>query len=201
MGWEIFYDPFRYLSKSAGAALGAVVIVVLAVASWITGAVLDGALDLHLGPVQPSLAVAGALSVIDWLALALCLLAAAAIFRAPGRDVGTYLWTVAVARWPMVVGLVIGGRAVMGPFVAEMVKPGPGGAMLVDANKAIHPVFLLLTLVLLGVVVWNVAMLVFAFKRSSGLACGRLAWAVVVGLVAAEVVSKLAVVGTLQALS
>jgi hypothetical protein len=146
----------------------------------------DGALDLHRvsgAPPWPIVLFDGANSVI---LTAVVLWLVARLFTARVRLVD-FVMTVALARLPQVcAGLV---AIVTIPNPDTMVR----AVLEAAANRTPVEISLLLgAVVLLPFFAWFLALLYFGFRTSSGLSPARTAPALAVGLVAAEVLSKLA---------
>jgi hypothetical protein len=175
-GRGLFSNPFDRWSGETTSLLG-VLVALAGLATSRMGVRYDGALDLHVGPRAVPIGVAlldqalafGLTAVVLWGA-------ARSVSRARFVDV---LGAVGLSRAPAV--LIAVPLALLIPLLpADPTKPSPA----------------LLVIALVGVVgvVAQIWLLVLGFRTASGCRGGRLAMSILGGLVAAEVITKLALV-------
>jgi hypothetical protein len=173
---ELFSNPFDRWSGEVTSLLG-LIVALGGLATSRMGVRYDGALDLHVGLRAVPIGVAlldqalafGLTSVVLWAA-------ARSVSRARFIDV---LGAVGLSRAPAV--LIAAPLALLVPLLpADPTKPSPA----------------LLGIALVGVVgvVAQIWLLVLGFRTASGCRGGRLAAAVLGGLFAAELITKLALV-------
>ncbi len=137
----------------------------------------DGALDLHLVDAQVPWSVALVDHFLAWPATALVLWGAARLVARQGRFVD-FLAAVGVARVPLVLAAALVG--------------GVGARFDQVDEGAVPPAVVVVALLTLPFVAWFVALLVTGMRTAAGLRGARLAAAAVGGVVAAEILTKLA---------
>jgi hypothetical protein len=146
------------------------------------GVRFDGFLDLHvsgqrvpLGTAVSDQFVAVPLSAgVAWLV--------ARPFRSQAQVVDL-LVAIGVARIPTVLGA---------PIIAVLTPDPARIAELVKNPMAPSPLLLLIAALAMPIVAWHITLLVFGLRHATGLRGGRLAAAVVSTIIAAEIVSKVA---------
>ena len=186
---RILYNPLAVMRKGDALFFALVVIVVLTgVAVW-GGVHLDGALDLHINPVRPSARLVIMESLIDWISLALMLFAASKVFKGNGGLVG-HLAATGLARFPMIFAAIIGSRQLLGAAMLKAITVKPE-EIVVRPQEIVTPALIIGGLVIVGLVAWSVVMLVFGFKEAGRLQGGKMAAAFVIGIILAEIISKL----------
>lgn len=193
---QILFHPFHRIAGVQALGLGLVTVIVAGLLGAGQGLHCDGVLDLHVGRSAPWwLFVTEGL--IDWLCLALVLLAAGRLVsRSAFRSIDL-IGTQALARWPML-GVAL---ACLTPgfhrFNEELLKaltglkPGEIPSLPTDSPDVF--VFACVTLVMLLGTVWMVALMWKSFSLCCNVRGGRAVTAFVLGLLAAEVLSKLLV--------
>jgi len=180
--WELLIAPYARLRRSGMALLTAATLL-LGLAASRFGIRFDGFLDLHRSsggtPVPLSTALAD-----QFVALPLSALVAWLILRAFG------------ASTPLVLLLLILGTLRL-PLVlsAAVVLAGPDpAAVLTQQPVAPTPMLLLVGLAAVLGFAWTVTLLVTGVRFATDLRGGRLAGAVLSVVLAAEILSKLALV-------
>ena len=201
---EALYNPFKRLRGAAALGVGVAVIAVLGVVNWAGGVHLDGALDLHYVPGKlPSPEIAALENLVAWLSLAVCFALAGVVMGGRVGSVLDYLGMTAVARWPYIPMALVGSKWGLGRYVEQLTQVLPGNKMQIDLQPLMDPAFMVPFLLLSGLVlvfvVWSVTLLVFAFKEAAGTTGWRTAVGVVGGLIAAEIISKVALWGYVKA--
>lgn len=193
---QILFHPFHRIAGVQALGLGLVTVIAAGLLGAGQGLHFDGVLDLHVGRSAPWwLFVAEGL--IDWLCLALVLLAAGRLVsRSAFRSIDL-IGTQALARWPML-GVAL---ACLAPgfhrFNQELIKAltrlKPGEIPSIPTDSPDVVVFAMVTLVMLLGTVWMVALMWKSFSHCCNVRGGRAVTAFVLGLLAAEVLSKLLV--------
>ena len=186
---RLLIDPFGRLTTGTMLAVGAVSAILSAVAAAALGIRYDGFLDLHgpAGAVPVALAIAE--QVVAWPLSAMALWLVALPFARGARAIDFLAVTGFVRILYLVFGAAIaavapGPEAVAGVLRHAMTSP----ASVVGDLASMIPL-IVVGLLLAG---WSITMLVFGFRHASGLRGGRLAGVFVAALIAAEIVSKLA---------
>ncbi len=190
---QLLFNPFHRIAGVLSLGLGIAAITLTALIGASHGVHFDGVLDTHVGPRGPWWFFA-AEGLIDWLCLAgVLLLAGRLVSRTAFRSIDL-LGTQALARWPtLLIAL-----ACLAPgfhrFSAELLKSlttvKPGAIPQLPAASSDALVFGLVTVVMLVCAVWMVALMWKSFAYCCNVRGGRAVTAFVVGLLAAEVLSK-----------
>ena len=170
------FDPFSRLGRTGGAivALG---VVLGGLACSRMGVRFDGFLDLHVTgrpvPLRDALAdqfVAVPLGVIvAWIV--------AFVFRARSEALDL-LAAIGVPRVPCVLA-----APLFATLLPEPMSPG---------TLVMSPALMVVAVLAMGIVAWQITLLVFGVRHATGLRGGRLAGAVVSLILIAEFLSKLA---------
>lgn len=193
---QVLFHPFHRIAGVQALGLGLVTVIAASLLGAGQGLHFDGVLDIHVGRPAPWwLFVAEGL--IDWLCLALVLLAAGRLVsRSAFRSIDL-IGTQALARWPML-GVAL---ACLAPgfhrFNQELLKaltgqkPGEIPSLPTDSPDVV--VFACVTLAMLLGTVWMVALMWKSFSHCCNVRGGRAVTAFVLALLAAEVLSKLLV--------
>lgn len=169
------FQPMKRLTTAQALALagGAALLQLLTSRFQIR---FDGALDLHLVSAAVPWATALVDLVLTWPVTALILFAVARPIAGQGRLVD-FLSTVNVARIPLIASGLLSG------VLRDHFLRDPGGLSV--AAFAV-------TLVVVLCAAWHLTLLVTGVRTVTGLRGGKLALALVVGLVLAEVLTKFA---------
>jgi len=193
MDWRILYNPLAVLGRGTGLAVAILVIVVLTAVAWWGGVHLDGALDLHLTVKPPSGPLIIGESLIDWLSLGLLLFVASRIFGGNG-GAGAFLAGVGLSRFPYILAAIIGSKPVLGKAMQAAVSVGRE-TVTVRPQAFMTPGLIIGSLAMLGLIIWSIVILYLGYKEASRLQGGKTAASFVIGLIVAELVSKLLLVG------
>jgi hypothetical protein len=186
------FSPFHRVAGALSLGLGLGAIGVAGLIGARQGLHFDGVLDVHVGFRAPWW-VFVAEGLIDWICLAVVLLGAGRVISGTAFRAIDLLGTQALARWPTVLialaCLAPGFHRYSAALVKALtgLKPGvvptlPGG---VDALA-----FWLVTVVMLACTVWMVALMWKSFSHCCNVRGGKAVAVFVVGLVVAEVFSK-----------
>ncbi len=186
---RLLVDPYERLTTGTMLAVGAIAAVLSAVAAVALGIRYDGFLDLHgpMGAVSAALAIAE--QAVAWPLSAAVLWLVALPFARGARAVDFLAVTGFVRLLYLVFGAAIALVAPAPEALAGVLRHATTSPALVLGDLASMIPVIVVGLLLAG---WSITMLVFGFRHASGLRGGRLAGAFVAALVAAEIVSKLA---------
>lgn len=186
---KLFYNPISVIGPRAGLAVGLVIVVALAVVAWWGGVRLDGALDLHVTHESPTARVAMIESVISWLSLALFLFLGARLFHG-GGGVMRYAAVAGLSRFPYLLSTLIFSKQFLGKAVLTAVLVGDN-EVVVRPQELISPALLVGAVAVVGLIVWAIVILYLGHKEVSGLRGARSGFSFVLGLLSAEIISKL----------
>ncbi len=193
--WEWLFQPFRYVAGGTALALGLAAIVVTGLVGAVSATHLDGVLDLHTGRPAPWW-VFPLEGVIDWLALALLLLLLGKLVTRTAFRARDLLGTQALARAPMllpvIAALLPGYQRLAGQILQALPRGAPPA--FVGADALSFAVVLLLTVL---AVVWMVVLMYQSYSLCTNTRGVRAAVSFIIAVLAAEVISKLAIVALL----
>jgi hypothetical protein len=188
---EWLFNPFKYLAGVQALGIGLAAILLAGFLGSLSNSHFDGVLDFHTGAAFP-LRVLLLEGIVDWLALALVLaLVGKAVSRTAFRAVDLF-GTQAMARWPtlfiVVVALLPGyQRATLTLTQQLMTSPGA----MPHFAPADLAAFGLAIVVILAAMVWMVTLMYRSYSLCCNVRGVKGAWTFVIGLLAAETVSKL----------
>ena len=192
----LLFNPFVYIAgaKALFLGLGAILVAGLIGAAGHTH--FDGVLDVHSGAHAP-LWVFLAEGMIDWLCLAIVLLIIGKIVSKTSFRIIDVLGTQALARWPTVFISVVTLPPAFLRFsnylVEQFLKPGAN----TEFNFTDAAVFSVVVLVLTALTCWFVVLMYKAYSVSCNLRGGKAIGTFIGGLLLAEILSKVALVGLL----
>lgn len=180
------FNPFYYIAGGQALALGLSLIVAAGLLGWVGNAHLDGVLDVHIGLEAP-IWLFVAEGVIDWLVMALVLLAAGAILSGRRFRALDIFGTQALARGPSVLLVAV---AFIPGFQVQSLKLATGNFQIVPAELAAFVVGMLVTVF---TIIWMVILMYRGFAVSCNVRGGKATGAFIVSLILAEILSKAAV--------
>jgi hypothetical protein len=189
MDWRILFNPLAVLGKWKGLVAAVFVVVVLGGVAYWGGVHLDGALDIHINPVPPTLRVVALESVIAWLSVGLLFFVAAKVLGANG-GFASHLAAAGLGRFPFIFAAAISSRQLLGKAMLKAVA-STDGSVVIRPQDLITPGVIIGALAILALTAWMIVTLLYGFKEASKLSGGKLAAAFVIAIIAAEVASKL----------
>jgi len=198
MDWRILYNPLAVLGTRKGFVMAVLIVIVLTAIAYWGGVHLDGALDLHINPGFPSLALVIVESLSAWLCLALCLFGASRMFGGNG-GLAPHMAVTGLARFPYVLSAIIASRPILGNLMLKgvIVKPGE---ITVRPQEMMLPAIIIGGLAIVGLTVWAIGMLYFGYREASRTEGAKAFASFVIGLIVAELISKLLVVCAVNAM-
>jgi hypothetical protein len=197
MNGKILYNPIKVLGKGNGLVAAVLVVIVLTVVAMWAGVHLDGAFDLHLAPKAPSTQLIVLESLIAWLSVGLLLFALSKAFGGNG-GAGSHLAAAGLSRFPYILAAIIGSKQLLGKTMEAAVRMG-NETITIRPEELISPGLIVGAVVLLGLIIWSIAMLYLGYKESSRLQGGKTAFSFIIAVLVAELVSKLALYGLVKA--
>ena len=189
MDWRILYNPVALFGKSKGLAAAAVVNLLLLISAWRAWVYLDGAIDLHVGS-SISFGTALLEILISWFSLSVFFFLVSKIF---GGDTSIRLHTAAagLGRFPYIIGTIIASHKLSTGAAIRAIASISDGTITIDATKMQSPLVIISIILLMLVTAWSIIVLYFGFKTASRLDGPKAAIAFVLGIIFAEVFSKL----------
>lgn len=197
MDWKIFYNPLAVLGKGNALIVALVVVIVLTAVAWWGGEHLDGALDLHINLERTSAGLLIVESLVDWICLAGLLFALSRFFGGNG-GIAEHFAATGVGRFPMIFAALIGSRHLLGAAMLKAITVKREEIVL-HPHAINAPALIIGGLLIVGLVAWSVVMLVYGFKEVSRLKGGQLGAAFVIGILLAEIASKLVLLPVFKA--
>ncbi len=188
----LLFNPSVYIAGAPALGLGLIAILLAALIGSLGNIHFDGVLDTHMGAPAPLwfFLVEG---ILDWLCLGLVLLILGRIISRTAFRTVDVLGTQALARWPTIfMSLVLLPKAFQ-RFANDLVAQlRAGGAPKINLADAL--VFLVVLTALLVLVCWMVALMYKAFSVSCNVKGAKAIGTFIVGLLLAEIISKICVV-------
>lgn len=185
------FNPFQYIADWQALLIGLVVIAVTAVIGFWGNTHFDGVLDTHLGAKAP-LWFFLCEGLIDWLSLSVVLLIAGLIIRKTSFRAIDVFGTQALARLPMLLSALVllppANQCVRNQLL-EMVQNPNQPPVFAPLDLLIFGISITVVLVML---VWMVALMYRAYTVACNVKKARAIVSFIVGLIIAEVISKLA---------
>ncbi len=174
------FNPFFYIAGMQSLLIGWAIMLVTAVICYYSHSHLDGVIDMHTGRVAP-LQVYFWEQLIDWGCLVLLLYPAGLIFSKSAIRFVDVAGTLALARWPMI----------MGPIIGFGLKPFPVFHNVDEAMDAMYAFMgsILLGLLLIPFVIWMVALMYNAFTISVNMKGRKATGIFIAGMLIAEILS------------
>ncbi|HOG20804.1 MAG TPA: YIP1 family protein, partial [Salinivirgaceae bacterium] len=178
--WSLIWNPFIRIAGWQAFGVGIVIVVISAVLASYGNLVFDGAVDAHFGSnvgVAKSLIITG----ISLFSVVLTMYVVGIIISKNFRFVDI-LGTMTLARAPYLL------LAVLAPFATfpdiEQILQNP---MIVLE----YPFIIIFGVISLPVLIWSIALMYNGLKVSTGAKGMKLTVGFIVGILAAEIISKL----------
>jgi len=169
------FNPFIYIAGFPAMLAGLVIMILTSVVAFYGKIHFDGAIDLHVGAVTPYWLYL-AEPLLAWIIVAVVFYFTALILSKSRIRIVDFLGTTALARAAMLPGALIALLPPIQNLSPENMTPAMLGTSL----------FLLLP------AIWLVALLYNAFTMSANLKGGKAILGFILGLLTAEVTSKMA---------
>ena len=190
---EWLVNPFMYVAGVQALVIGLAGILLSSFVGSFSNSHFDGTLDFHTGAAA-SLRVSLLEGLVDWVSLALVLaVVGKAVSRTAFRLVDLF-GTQALARWPTVLAaaaaLLPGYQRVALTIAQQLMSPGVAPHYAAADMAA----FVLVVLVMVVAMVWMVTLMYRSYSLCCNIRGVKGAWTFVIGLLAAEAVSKLVIV-------
>ena len=190
----LLFNPFVYIAGGKALGLGLAAILVASLLGSLSNTHFDGVLDTHMGAHAP-LWFFLAEGLVDWLSLAVVLLAAGKLISRTAFRAVDVIGTQALARWPtLLVSLVTlppGVQRFTNDLVQQFLKPGQGGHF----NPADAVVFGIAVVVMIPALCWMIYLMYKAYSVSCNVKGAKGIGTFIAGLILAEAVSKFAIYG------
>jgi hypothetical protein len=193
------FNPFIYIAGWKALLIGVIAILITGHIGSYSNTHFDGVLDVHSGWRAPQWFFLTA-GLIDWLCMGTIFwIIGRVVVKKPFRAIDVF-GTQALARWPVVFTALATLPPAYTRFTHALIKyfrtqSFPDGIQPVDIV-----VFGGAVVVMLLVLVWMIRLMFNSYKISCDPDRGKAGWTFVVGLVIAEVVSKIILIGIMKQL-
>jgi hypothetical protein len=185
------FNPFRFIAGFKALLLGLAIILISGLVGSFSNTHFDGVLDVHTGAAAKMWFFL-AEGLIDWMCPAVLLfLFGLIVSRSSFRTIDV-LGTQALARWPYLIAAVAmlpnANRRVLGYIVSKVKETAPA----VTINPADVLVFGFAMIAVLLMTIWMIALMYRAYMVSCNIKGAKAVATFIVGLIAAEAISKFA---------
>lgn len=169
------FNPFIHIAGFPAMLSGLAIMAATSVIAFFGKVHFDGAIDMHVGAVTPAW-LYGVEPLLAWLIVSFVLYITASILSKSKIRLIDFFGTMALARAALLPGASILLLPSFQNLTPENMTPG----------------MVLASLLLLIPIVWFITLLYNAFTLSANLKGNKAVWGFIVGLIAAEVISKIA---------
>jgi hypothetical protein len=193
------FRPFERIAGAAALALGLLLIALTAALAARAGLQTVGVIDLHIAAPGPIAALI-LQGLVNWLSLSLMLLIVALGWRRGRFRILDLIGTQALARWPLLPGTIylsmpaISNRIEQSSLRLLAAMPDEAGQVMAPPELFLDAIgLLLLSLPALIAVGWMIWLMFHAFTLVTDLSGQRAGFGFIGALIAAEILSKLAI--------
>ena len=194
----LIFNPFVLAAGIQALVPGLGAILLAGFLGFFSKTHFDGVLDIHAGAPAP-LWVFLSEGLIDWLCLALVLLLAGRILSKTRFRIIDVFGTQALARWPTILTTLLFMPAPVQRFnsyLAQQIATG-GKPEFASADAAL---FFAAIIVSFALLCWTVMLMYKAYSVSCNIKGARAIISFIIGVIIAEVLSKVALSGVLKLL-
>ena len=181
--WKLLWNPFERVAGWQAFGVGLVVVIVSAMVGKYANLLFDGAIDAHLYDETVTFGRSFVLSGISIFWTFIAMTAIAFVISKTFRSIDI-LGTMTLARAPFLL-MTIMALFVEQPNIDEILKK--------PLTVFSYPMFLVFGILSLPVIIWVIALMFNAFKVSTGAKGGKLIVGFIVGLILAEILSKVTI--------
>ncbi|MDD3323023.1 MAG: hypothetical protein PHS59_16420 [Paludibacter sp.] len=178
--WELLLNPFTRIAGLQAFGLGLVFIILMGIIGTYSYVSFDGVIDMHLVN-QMTFIHSFSLLAIDIISVVLVMWITGLIISKDFRFIDI-LGTMTLAKAPFII-LAIAGYFTNSPNPAEILR-NPG----VIFNSVS---FILLLILTIPVMIWNIILMINAFKISCNVKGNKLTAAFIIALLTSEIISKI----------
>ncbi|MFM2293100.1 MAG: hypothetical protein RIS29_2913 [Bacteroidota bacterium] len=178
--FKLIFNPFHKIAGWEALGLGGVTAIATALIGRFSNAVTDGALDLHLVQ-QTTFTHTAMFTGISFFSLIVCMTIAAFAISKSFRIVDI-AGTISLAKTPILLAVLLGFFTTVPDQKAIIENPI---ILLTSAT------FIVVTLLIIPITIWSIALMFNAFKVSTGSKGSKLTIGFIAALLLAEIVSKI----------
>jgi hypothetical protein len=189
---EWLFNPFRFIAGFKALLLGLAIILISSFIGSLSSMHFDGVLDFHIGLKAPLwfFLVEG---LIDWICLAVPLLFFGLIVSRSSFRMIDVLGTQALARWPYLIAALAmlpdANRRVLEYIMSKVTQTAPAATI----NSADVFIFGFAMILVILTAIWMVALMYRAYTVSCNIKGASVVVTFIVGIIAAEALSKVAI--------
>jgi hypothetical protein len=188
----LLFNPFFYIAGMEALGIGLAGILVAGWVGALSHTHFDGVLDTHTGAHAP-LAVFLSEGLIDWLCLALVLLLLGKIISKTAFRTIDLLATQALARWPSILISLVTLPPALERFGQTVLKQVTQPGAKIEFNTPDAVIFFAALIVMIAMTCWMVSLMYKSYSVSCNVKGGKAIGTFIVGIVLAEILSKLAI--------
>jgi hypothetical protein len=183
------FNPFRYVAGGTALGTGLLIIIGTSLIGSFGRTHFDGVLDVHAGTAAP-LWVFISEGLIDWLTLSLALTFLAVIIPPRSFRIIDVFGTQALARWPMLLTALATLPPGFARYNEQLIRNAESGNPTLPPFSADAAFYAFGILIMILAIIWMVAMMYQGFSVSCHVKGATGVIAFIVGLLAAEILSK-----------
>ena len=187
------FNPFQFVAGLKALLIGLAIILISAFLGSLNTTHFDGALDVHIGQPAPALFFF-AEGLIDWICVSIPLFLLGLIVSRSSLRVVDVFGTQALARWPYLITSLVMLPGANRRFAERLVPGFSQAGSPAPFSSADLLVFALAMFLSLLMLIWMVALMYRAYAVSCNVKGAKAIITFIVGLVIAEVLSKLAII-------
>lgn len=186
------FNPFRFVAGFRALMLGLAIILLSAFFGWLGSTHFDGVIDVHTG-LQGPLWFFLAEGLINWVCMAIPLFFFGLIVSRRSFRMIDVLGTQALARWPYLITALVMLPDANRRFAEYMMSRFGLGTAAVSINYIDMLIFAFAMLLSILMAIWMVALMYRAYAVSCNIKGTRAIITFIIGLLSAEVLSKLVI--------
>jgi len=191
------FNPFRFIAGFRALLLGLAIILLSAFLGWLGNTHFDGVIDIHTG-LQGPLWFFLAEGLLNWVCMAIPLLFFGLIVSRRSFRMIDVLGTQALARWPYLVTSLVMLPGANRRFAEYMTSKLGLGAAALSINYMDMLIFAFAMLLSILMAIWMVALMYRAYAVSCNIKGAKAVITFIIGLLSAEVLSKLVILQMLS---
>jgi hypothetical protein len=185
------FNPFRFIAGFQALLLGLAIVLLSSFIGSFSNTHFDGVIDVHPG-AEASMWFFFAEGLIDWICMAVPLFFFGLIVSRSSFRIIDVLGTQALARWPYLIAAIVtlpdANRRVVVYLMSKFAQTAPAAA--ISSTDVLIFGFAMIVTILMTI--WMVALMYRAYAVSCNIKGARVVVTFIVGLIAAEAISKFA---------
>lgn len=188
----LLFNPFYFVAGVKALLIGLLLILAAGLLGSLSNTHFDGVLDTHTGAAAP-LWIFIIEGIINWVCLAIVLAALGLVVSGGRFRIIDVFGTQALARWPTIILSLLMMPDAVRRFSAQVLEMFTNPKGHITLNVADTAVFAIVMLASLPVICWVVYLMYKSFSVSCNVKGGKAVGLFIVGLLGAEVLSKICI--------